>query len=67
MIGDIAINDGEPALHVHVVIGRADGSAMGGHLLAAHVRPTLEVVITESPAHLCRRHDPESGLPLIKF
>ena len=67
MIGDIAIGDGEPALHVHVVIGRADGTAMGGHLLGAHVRPTLEIVITESPAHLTRRHDPESGLALLRF
>ena len=67
MIGDIAIGEGEPALHVHVVIGRADGTAMGGHLLGAHVRPTLEIVITESPAHLTRRHDPESGLALLRF
>ena len=37
----------------------------GGHLLEAHVRPTLEVLLTESPAHLRRRHDPESGLSLI--
>jgi uncharacterized protein len=67
LIGDIAINEGEPALHMHVVVGREDGTAMGGHLLGAHVRPTLEIVITESPAHLVRRHDPESGLALIRF
>ncbi|HZQ61233.1 MAG TPA: PPC domain-containing DNA-binding protein [Casimicrobiaceae bacterium] len=67
MIGDIALNDGEPALHVHVVIGRSDGIAMGGHLLEARVRPTLEIVITESPAHLVRRHDAETGLALIRF
>ena len=38
---------------------------MGGHLLEAHVRPTLEVVLTESPRHLRKRKDPESGLALI--
>jgi predicted DNA-binding protein with PD1-like motif len=38
---------------------------MGGHLLEAHVRPTLEVVLTESPRHLHKRKDPESGLALI--
>jgi len=29
------------------------------------VRPTLEVLLTESPAHLVREHDPESRLALM--
>ena len=61
LIGDIALGDGAPQLHAHVVLGKADGSAHGGHLLEAHVRPTLEVIITELPAHLQRRSDPETG------
>ena len=66
LIGDVALGpDGKPALHPHVVLSRADGMAMGGHLLEAHVRPTLEVILTESPAHLRKRKDPESGLALI--
>jgi uncharacterized protein len=47
------------------VLGRRDGAAVAGHLLEGHVRPTLEVVLTESPVHLRKRHDPESGLALI--
>jgi uncharacterized protein len=66
LLGDIALgSDGNPALHPHVVVSRADGIAMGGHLLEAHVRPTLEVVLTESPGHLRKRKDTESGLALI--
>ena len=66
LLGDVALGpDGKPALHPHVVVSRADGSAMGGHLLEAHVRPTLEVVLTESPRHLHKRKDPDSGLALI--
>ena len=38
---------------------------MGGHLLEAHVRPTLELVLQESGGQLKRRFDPESGLALI--
>ena len=50
LIGDVALGpDDRPSLHLHVVLGRSDGSAMGGHLLEAQVRPTLEVVLTESP------------------
>jgi predicted DNA-binding protein with PD1-like motif len=67
LTGDVALSpDGKPALHVHAVLGRRDGSALAGHLTEAQVRPTLEVVITESPAHLRKKHDPESGLVLIR-
>jgi uncharacterized protein len=54
-------------VHAHVVVGRADGTAHGGHLLEAHVWPTLEVVLTEAPAHLRRELDEETGLPLIRI
>jgi len=67
LLGDIALADGKPKLHAHVVLGKRDGSAHGGHLLEAHVRPTLEVILTESPSHLERVHDPETGLPLIRI
>ena len=65
--GDIAeAPSGEPHLHVHLVIGKRDGAAMAGHLGEAHVRPTLEVIVTESPAHLRKFKDAESGLALIR-
>ena len=67
LVGDVALADGKPKIHAHVVLGKRDGSAHGGHLLEGRVRPTLEVVLTESPAHLVRRHDAESGLALIRF
>jgi haloacetate dehalogenase len=36
-------------------------------LLKARIRPTCEVVLTESPAHLQKFIDPEAGLALIKL
>ena len=65
LIGDIALDQGAPKIHAHVVVGLPDGSTRGGHLLDARVWPTLEVILVESPRHLQRRHDPESGLALI--
>ena len=65
LIGDVALDRGEPKVHAHVVVGRVDGEARGGHLLEARVWPTLEVVLTESPRHLRKRHDPDTGLALI--
>ena len=65
LVGDIAQADGKPSVHVHAVLGRRDGTALAGHLQQGHVRPTLEVIVTEQPAHLCKVKDPESGLALI--
>lgn len=66
LIGDIARDpEGKPTVHAHTVLGRQDGSTRAGHLSTGHVRPTLEVIVTEAPAHLRKRKDPESGLALI--
>jgi predicted DNA-binding protein with PD1-like motif len=65
LVGDVSLEGEERRIHAHVVVGKRDGRAYGGHLLQAHVWPTLEVVLTESPAHLRRRLDEETGLPLI--
>lgn len=67
LVGDVALKDGKSNIHAHVVLGKRDGTAHGGHLLEAHVRPTLEVILTESPRHLTRRFDKASGLALIRL
>ncbi|MGG5823589.1 PPC domain-containing DNA-binding protein [Falsiroseomonas sp. HW251] len=68
LLGDIALDtEGQPKLHLHAVLGRRDGSAMGGDLERGEVRPTLEIVVTESPTHLQRVHDPQTGLALIRL
>jgi hypothetical protein len=65
LLGVITLDGEKPKVHAHIVVGGADGSARGGHLLSGHVFPTLEVVIEELPRHLQRRTDPETGLALI--
>ena len=67
LIGDVALDGGQPKIHAHVVVGKRDGIAHGGHLLEARVRPTLEVMLVESPARLARVYDPDSGLALIEI
>ncbi len=67
-VGDITCGEkGAHKLHPHIVLAKSDGTAHGGHLMEAHVRPTLEIVLTETPAHLYRETDPETGLALIKI
>jgi predicted DNA-binding protein with PD1-like motif len=68
LVGDIALSpSGEPSVHIHLVVGRRDGTALAGHLGSGRVRPTLEVIVTESPGHLQKAHDPATGLALIKL
>ena len=67
LTGDIALGDRGPAVHAHVIVGKSDGTAHGGHLLAARVRPTLELGLTATPERLRRAVDPESQLPLMRL
>jgi predicted DNA-binding protein with PD1-like motif len=67
LMGDIALRNGKPQLHAHIVVGKSDGTAHGGHLLSAIVRPTLEVVLVEAPEHLRRETDEATGLALIRI
>jgi uncharacterized protein len=65
-IGDVAVgDDGKASLHVHVVLGLADGTTRGGHLMKGTVRPTLEVVLTDTPTHLRRKKNADIGIALI--
>jgi len=66
LTGDVVRDEkDEPDLHAHTVLGLSDGTTRGGHLLEGHVRPTLEVTITETPGHLVRRKNPDLGIALI--
>jgi uncharacterized protein len=65
LTGNVALKDDELFQHVHAVLGLPDGSTRGGHLLAAHVWPTLEVVLTGWPRTVRRTRDPATGLYLL--
>jgi len=65
LIGDIAQGEDGPIVHMHVVLGLSDGTTRGGHLLEARVFPTLEAVVTETPARLRKVLRPDIGIALI--
>jgi uncharacterized protein len=65
LTGNLALNDNQPFFHVHVALGRRDGSARGGHLFEATVRPTVELILTTYAKAVRRKIDPETGLPLL--
>jgi len=65
LVGDIALGEDGLTVHAHVVVGKRDGTAHGGHLLEAKVWPTLEVELADAPRLLRKRKDAETGLALI--
>jgi hypothetical protein len=65
MSGDIALYQGKPVVHSHMVVGTPDGTTRGGHVLAAYVSPTLEVMVTVDPITMQKRFDPATDLTLI--
>jgi uncharacterized protein len=67
LTGNITRSDEGYKVHAHAVLGKADAGAIGGHIIEAHIWPTLEVIVEESPKHLLRQMDPETGLALLDF
>jgi uncharacterized protein len=65
LLGDVAEGADGPILHMHAVLGLSDGTTRGGHLLEGKVFPTLEVIVTETPAELRKVLQPEIGIALI--
>src|SRR5271170_3230547 len=65
MSGDIALYQGKPVVHTHMVVGSPDGTTHAGHVLEAYVSPTLEVMMTVDPVTMQKRLDPATDLTLI--
>jgi uncharacterized protein len=65
LVGDIALLNGKPSLHMHCVVSLPDGSTRGGHVLGGHVEPLLEVWVTADPTPLVKKYDDKTGLNLM--
>jgi predicted DNA-binding protein with PD1-like motif len=65
MSGDIALYQGKPVVHTHMMVGGPDGTTRAGHVLAVYASPTLEVMVTVDPIMMQKRFDPATDLTLI--
>ena len=65
LMGDIATFSGKPVVHMHAVLGKPDGSTVGGHVWRLDANPTIEVFVTANTAPLKKRPDDPSGMKLI--
>lgn len=65
LTGNLSLENDEPFFHIHIALGQRDGSARGGHLFEATVRPTVELVLNTYAKPIRRKIDPDTGLPLL--
>lgn len=67
LTGSIAVDEGRPSLHLHLIGGRPDHSTVGGHLVAAKVALIAEVTVRVFPGQTFRRLPlPGSGLKALQ-
>ena len=65
--GNISMRDGKPFVHVHILLGDAQGKVFGGHLLPGTKLFACEVFVEEFEGkELVRTHDERTGLYLWK-
>ena len=57
--------NGKPIVHMHAVLGKPDGTTVGGHVFELDVNPTLEVIVTVNTVPLKRKPDDASGMKVI--
>jgi len=67
LVGNVAVRDGKPAIHAHIVVSRKDKSTLGGHLQAARAGAVLEVTLTAVDMDLHRAYDERTGLPQLQL
>lgn len=65
LVGDIALLNGKPSVHMHCIVSMSDGTTRGGHVLGGHVSPLLEVWVTADSTPLLKRFDEKTGLNLM--
>ena len=66
--GNLSRRDGKPYLHLHAVIGSpAKGECHAGHLNAAVISATCELVIDVIDGEVGRKFSDEVGLNLYEF
>ena len=62
----LAGNASPSKIHAHVVLGRRDGTTLGGHLKKGIVFPTIEMHLSRLEHEIVRARDEETGLELIR-
>ncbi|MEO6524495.1 MAG: DUF296 domain-containing protein [Mucilaginibacter sp.] len=64
-LGNIAMFNGKPTVHVHMAVAQSSGILLGGHLFQGTVWPTLEITLTVEPTALYKKKEMDTGFALV--
>ncbi|GHU47114.1 hypothetical protein FACS1894218_0860 [Bacilli bacterium] len=67
LMGNVALKEGKPFVHAHIVISDESCTCKGGHLINAHISLTCEVFVTTYEKTIQREPDSSLGIATIKF
>lgn len=67
LTGNVALFEGRPFIHAHVVLGGRDMATYSGHLREAEVSAACEILITPLPGVLERAAEPGSPLKKLRL
>lgn len=63
--GNVTTKDGQPYIHIHAMLGKPDGSVVGGHLNSCVVSATCEMFVHSYANSVERTFDQNVGLNLM--
>ena len=67
LLGNLSIREQDLHLHLHINLANANFEVIGGHLYAATISVTAEIIITEIGQQIERHLDAETGLYLLSL
>ncbi|MBQ9485464.1 MAG: DNA-binding protein [Clostridia bacterium] len=67
LVGNISRKGGKVYVHLHITCAGSGGKVVGGHLLAANVSLTAEIIISVASANVSRKHDAAEGINKWSF
>jgi uncharacterized protein len=67
LVGNAALRDGKPFLHLHAALGRRDLTMFGGHLQEAIAHPTVEVFLQPESEPVERTFDETIGMAVMSL
>jgi predicted DNA-binding protein with PD1-like motif len=65
LMGNVALKEGKPFVHVHGVFTDTANAAFGGHIASAVSGIVIEVILTTYPLAIERQYNEEIGLFLL--
>tara|TARA_B100000945_G_scaffold48389_1_gene34196 strand:- start:389 stop:817 length:429 start_codon:yes stop_codon:yes gene_type:complete len=67
LMGNIALKDGNPFVHIHINMSDENFDVIGGHLFSAVTAASAEVIVLLDNQHIKRELDQKVGLYLWDF